>query len=215
MNVRFGEWELDQGRRQLLKEGEPVPLTPKAFELLSLLLEKRPRVVTKKEIYDRLWPSTFVAEVNLSRLVFELREALGDDAQKPRWLRTARGLGYAFAGTTAGPAAAGTEAASACRLILADREVVLSEGANVLGRSREANVRIASSTVSRMHARIVVSGTHATLEDLGSKNGTRWAGRPITATTPLTDGDEIRVGSVAMTFRVVTPESSTATVNME
>src|SRR5512143_1194121 len=86
MTFRFGEWALDRGRRELLRGQEPVPLTPKAFALLALLLENRPRVVTKPEIHDRLWPSTFVSEVNLARLVFEIRDALSDDARKPRWI---------------------------------------------------------------------------------------------------------------------------------
>jgi pSer/pThr/pTyr-binding forkhead associated (FHA) protein len=65
--------------------------------------------------------------------------------------------------------------------------------------------------VSRRHARIVVSGGAATLEDLDSKNGTRLRGRKITHVEALRDGDEIRVGSLKMTFRVFTPEALTAT----
>ena len=213
MNVHFEDWELDSGRRELLKDGEPVPITGKAFHLLELLLESRPRVVSKAQIYERLWPSTFVSEVNLSRLIFEVRAALGDDARKPRWVRTARGLGYAFCGIATEPARLISHALreGGCWLILPDREVALAEGENILGRSRNASVYVESTSVSRRHARVVVSGTQATLEDLGSKNGTRCRDLPVTTATLLADGDPIRIGSVNVIFRVVTPDVSTST----
>lgn len=213
MDTRFGDWVLDRGRRELLRRGEGVPLTSKAFQLLDLLLEKRPEVVTKAQIYERLWPSTFVSEVNLSRLVFELRRALGDDSRRPVWIRTVRGFGYAFAGSASdhGAPATGRSEKGRFRLILKDRDVALAEGENVLGRSHEAAVWLDSTSISRRHARIVVARDHATLEDLGSKNGTFWRENRISAPTLLVDGDEIRVGSVPMTFRVIPPDVSTKT----
>jgi DNA-binding winged helix-turn-helix (wHTH) protein len=214
MNVLFGEWVLDRGRRELLRAGRPVALTSKAFQLLDLLLEKRPNVASKAGIYERLWPSTFVSEVNLSRLVFELRRALVDDSGGPRWIRTVRGFGYAFAGpaTEDGPpAVAAAREVGRCRLILSDREVTLWVGENVVGRSHEAAVWLESTGISRRHARIVVAGDRATLEDLGSKNGTFWRENRVSAVTPLADGDAIRVGSISMTFRVIPPQLSTET----
>lgn len=214
MNIRFGECVLDRGRRELVRRGESVALTGKAFELLELLLETRPNAVAKAAIYDRLWPATFVSEVNLSRLVFEIRRAIGDDARRPVWIRTVRGFGYAFSGaaTSLAPRAVSSlRAAEQCRLILRDREVALAEGENVLGRSHAAAVWLEGTSVSRRHARILVEGRQATLEDLDSKNGTFWRGQPISAPTLLADGDEIRVGRVKMTFRVVPSEGSTAT----
>jgi DNA-binding winged helix-turn-helix (wHTH) protein len=214
MNVRFGEWVLDRGRRELLRGEQPVALTPKALALLDLLVEKRPKAVAKGEVYERLWPSTFVSEVNLSRLVFEVRAALEDDSRKPRWIRTVRGFGYAFAGAAEDerpPEPPRPTEAGWCRIILSDREVVLSEGENILGRSHAAAVWLDSTSVSRAHARIVVTGTRATLEDLGSKNGTFCSGRRLDVPTPLADGDMIFVGRVPMTFRIVPPEGSTAT----
>jgi TolB-like protein/Flp pilus assembly protein TadD len=94
----FGHFALDQERRQLLRAGDPVPLEAKAFELLSLLLLRRPRVLSKAQIRDVLWPGTSVGETSLPRLVAEIREALGDDAQQPRFIRTVHGFGYAFSG---------------------------------------------------------------------------------------------------------------------
>ena len=77
---------------------EPVPLEPKAFELLDLLLDRRPRVLTKAQIRDVLWPGLVVGETSLPRLVADLRQALGDDVQRPRFIRTVHGYGYAFCG---------------------------------------------------------------------------------------------------------------------
>lgn len=214
MDIWFGEWVLDRGRRELLRDGQSVPLTPKAFQLLDLLLERRPNAVAKSEVYERLWPSTFVSEVNLSRLVFELRRALGDDSRRPVWIRTVRGFGYAFAGPASDRALGAAMVRrdrGRFRLILKDRDVALAEGENVLGRSHEAAVWLDSTSISRRHARIVVASGRATLEDLGSKNGTFWRGDRISAPTPLADGDRIQVGSVPMTFRVIPPESSTET----
>ena len=65
MRVRFGSFVLDFEARQLERGGHPVHLTPKALELIELLVERRPNAVSKAEIHDRLWPDTFVADVNL------------------------------------------------------------------------------------------------------------------------------------------------------
>jgi DNA-binding winged helix-turn-helix (wHTH) protein len=187
-----------------------VPLTAKAFQLLTLLVEKQPKAVAKKEIYDRLWPSTFVSEVNLARLIFELRAAVGDEARHPRYIRTVRGFGYALCADVV--VDSGRDEGTSYRLIWEDREVALSEGENVLGRTRRAAVWIDSTSVSRQHARIVIAGDHATVEDLGSKNGTCLGGKRLEGPpTRLADGDVLTLGSVTMTFRVLEPEVSTAT----
>jgi Tol biopolymer transport system component/DNA-binding winged helix-turn-helix (wHTH) protein len=94
----FGDFELDQERRQLLRSSEPVPLQPKAYELLSLLLQRRPRVLSRAQIRDVIWPGTFVSESTLAVVVTGLRQALGDDARQPRFIRTVHRFGYAFCG---------------------------------------------------------------------------------------------------------------------
>ena len=76
MSFWFGDFELDQERRQLLRSGEPVPLEPKAYELLSLLLERRPRALSRAQIRDVIWPQTFVSESTLA--VVEVRALPGD-----------------------------------------------------------------------------------------------------------------------------------------
>ncbi|MFI5169991.1 MAG: winged helix-turn-helix domain-containing protein, partial [Vicinamibacterales bacterium] len=109
MRIQFAEFILDAGSRQLLRNGHEVRVVPKAFDLLKLLLERRPDAVSREEIRDRLWPSTFVSESTLTSLVTDLRAALDDDAAEPRFVRTVYGRGYAFAGAVAPATAAETQ----------------------------------------------------------------------------------------------------------
>ena len=98
MKLRFGECTLDTDERVLLRSGQPVHLTSKAFQLLAFLLEIRPRPAAKAELQEKLWPSTFVSDGNLATLVNEARAAIGDAARQSRYIRTVHGYGYAFAG---------------------------------------------------------------------------------------------------------------------
>lgn len=207
MTTTFGEYQLDDARRELLRLGVPVHLTPKAFELLRLLLERRPAAVSKAEIHDRIWPGTFVSDVNLATLVFEIRSAVSDDPHAPRFIRTVRGFGYAFCdGVTAwSPAAAARRSTPHCRLIWGEREVALGEGENLLGRAPEAALWVDHGSVSRRHARVTITNGQAVIEDLGSRHGTRVDGAPIHEPAPLTDGARIELGSVSMLFRVFDP----------
>jgi pSer/pThr/pTyr-binding forkhead associated (FHA) protein len=97
-------------------------------------------------------------------------------------------------------------------LTSADRRFLLPEGTTVIGRAHDAAIRFESGGVSRCHARVVVQGEEARVEDLGSKNGTFVAGEPVTDTRILKDGDEIRVGSVVLTFKVAPPTQATETL---
>ena len=204
MTAWFGEYALDDARRELLLRGAPVHLTPKAYELLRLLLERRPAAVSKAEIHDRIWPGTFVSDVNLATLVFEIRTAIGDDPQAPRYIRTVRGFGYAFCdGVAATPAAFAVPVQG--RLIWGEREIALHEGENILGRTPEAALWVDHGSVSRRHARLTVHDGQACLEDLGSRHGTFVDGARITEPTTLRDGARIALGSVAMIFRVFEP----------
>jgi DNA-binding winged helix-turn-helix (wHTH) protein len=182
------------------------------FELLELLLERRPEAVAKEAIHERLWPKTFVSESSLARLAAEARRALADDARKPRFLRTVFGFGYAFCGEAVEerPRVA---SGLACRLSIGPRDIPLSPGENVLGRAEGAIVSIPSTKASRHHARIVVETRRAVLEDLASKNGTFLRGRLLEAPGLLADGDEISIGEVVMTFRITRGEGSTETAS--
>jgi DNA-binding winged helix-turn-helix (wHTH) protein len=210
----FGEFALDRDRRQLLRGDEARHLGPKAFELLELLLSQRPRVVSKKQIRDRLWPATFVSESTFLTVVTDLRAALGDDPKHPRFVRTVHGRGYAFCADVreVAPATGSVgDPPRELRLVLEDREITLHQGENLLGRVEEGVAWIESEWVSRRHARITVSGEGATLEDLASKNGTFLRGERISGPRPLSNGDEICLGRVLMTFRVFRGGKSTRT----
>jgi DNA-binding winged helix-turn-helix (wHTH) protein len=210
VRIAFAECVFDLATRQLLRKGEEVPLPPKAFDLLALLIAERPRAISKQEIRDRLWPGTFVTESNLTSLMSDLRTALGDDARDPCFVRTVHGHGYAFCGVVEGRAAPRPrKAGSAVRLFCQDREIALREGENVLGRTDDVAVWIDSATVSRLHARLLVAGGKVHLEDLGSRNGTWVRGERIGSVVELSDGDEFRVGRVPITLRVMRAGSST------
>ena len=99
MRVRFGDCVLDSDTRQLFVGRQEVHLQPKAFQFLDLLLQNRPKAVSKDEIHEKLWPGTFVSDGTLTSLLAEVREAIGDDAHEPRFVRTLHRFGYAFSGT--------------------------------------------------------------------------------------------------------------------
>jgi DNA-binding winged helix-turn-helix (wHTH) protein len=209
VRLRLGNLTFDCDTRQLLRGRTEVHLSPKAFELLKLLIDARPRALAKAELQERLWPDLFVSETNLASLVAEIRRALDDDAQRPRFVRTAHRFGYAFCGeavTEGRP----VEATPVCWLLKDRRRMPLAAGENVLGREPEGGIALDSHTVSRRHARIIVSDEGAVLEDLRSKNGTFLREARVTRPTTLSDGDRIRVGSVVMHFRTASG-SSTAT----
>jgi len=213
MRLQWGDFTLDLESRQLRRSGKEIALGPKAFALLELLVTRRPRARARAQIRDHLWPGTFVSESNLNTLVTEIRSALRDDAKAPAFIRTVRGFGYAFCG----PASEGAPAQPATprpgggfRLSWQDREVALGEGETILGRTDDATVWVEAATVSRRHARIVVSGVRAVLEDLGSRNGTWLRGERIDSPRVLSDGDEIRLGRIPMVFRVVRAGSTQA-----
>jgi DNA-binding winged helix-turn-helix (wHTH) protein len=212
--VTFGEFLLDVDLRQLRGPSGPLHLSPKAFDLLALLVANRTRVLSKGELQEQLWPETFVIETNLAGLIAEIREALRDDAKHPRFIRTAHRVGYAFCGTVTEQATTTpTASLTLCWLLKDGRRIPLCSGENILGRDLEGIIDVDSPSVSRRHARIRVSEHDATIEDLESKNGTYVRGTRVSAApVPLSDGDEIRVGSVSLKFRHQTTSGSTMTL---
>lgn len=213
MQVRFGEFSLDTESRQLLKDGAERHLSPKAFDLLLLLLESRPRALSKGELHERLWPDTFVSDATVTSLVAELRAALGEKAQSGRFVRTVHRFGYAFKGTVSELTPHGRlpDGRDRCWIIWEWGQVALTDGDHLLGRDADVAVWLESPTVSRHHARIRISGGDATIEDLESKNGTYLGGERLVTPATLTDGDEVRIGSVTVRFRRLAPGASTET----
>jgi hypothetical protein len=114
-----------------------------------------------------IWPDAHVSETSLHVLVSQLRATLGDDAQKPRFVRTVPGFGYSFSA---------------------------SANEDVLGRDEHLGARVDGLGVSRRHARVLVHGGRAVLEDLASKNGTFLDGERVVSPRALEDGATIRLG---------------------
>jgi DNA-binding winged helix-turn-helix (wHTH) protein len=212
MQVKFGPFAFDGASRQLRCGDGPVHISPKAFDLLAVLLRQCPAAVSKEDLHRELWPQTFVSDGSLAVLVTELRRALSDSPQHPRFVRTINRFGYAFVGSVLDDAAAPGHTASSCWLTRGQTRTRLRAGENVVGRDSDADVCIDAVGVSRRHATIVVSKAAAILRDLASKNGTFVDGRRVTSPVTLHDGAEIRFGAVAVSFQQPGPEAPTQTV---
>jgi DNA-binding winged helix-turn-helix (wHTH) protein len=203
--TRLGDFVLDGEARSLTRGVVPVRLTPKALDVLLLLVAERPRVVSKTELLDRVWAGTFVTDASLARTVHEIRDALGDAAAT---VRTVHGHGYAFqaeatdvdAGTSDAGRPRGGRAALAW-LLTGSSAIPLAEGEALAGRDPSVAVPLQSSLASWHHARIVVAESAATIEDLGSKNGTEVCGERLTSCRDLGDGDSIAIGGIRLVFR--------------
>lgn len=199
MKLRLDDLTVDRDRRALRRGEEDVHVSPRAYRLLELLLDRRPKAVPQQEILDALWPDTVVSDGSIKVLVNELRRALRDDARKPRWIRTVPAWGYALEGPVReeeGPATAARHS-----VVWAGSVVPLSEGVNVLGRDRDVAVLVGHPSVSRRHAQVRVDGRSAVLEDLGSHNGTWVGSKRVDAPVPLFDGDQILLGTATLTYR--------------
>jgi DNA-binding winged helix-turn-helix (wHTH) protein len=211
--VSFGEFVLDVHARELRRRDQPVLLSPKAYQLLEVLVQHSPKALSKSVLQEQLWPDTFVVEKNLVNLIVEVREALGEDASHPRFVRTVHRFGYAFRSAEAEPPAKQSvrREAARFRLVWAGGRIGLAEGEYVVGRDPDLELFVDAPDVSRHHARIRIAGETASIEDLDSKNGTYVADRRIQAAAQLLDGDSIRIGSVQLTFRAVRNRGSTET----
>ena len=214
MRVRFGSYILDLESRQLLRGDDLVHLSPKAFDLLSTLVSNRPKALSKSDLQERLWPGTFVVEKNLSNLVGEIRDAIGDDPSNPRFIRTVHRFGYAFREAISRPEAdTGASRASEVLFLLkwASGRARLGDGGYILGRDPDVEILLDSPGVSRRHALLTISEGSATIEDLGSKNGTFVGDNRVNGSRSLGDGDTITVGSVKLTLSAVRAPRSTET----
>jgi DNA-binding winged helix-turn-helix (wHTH) protein len=208
MTVEFGGFLFDEARRQLFRGNELRHLEPKAFELLALLLSRRPSAVSKDEIREAIWPGAYVSESSLPGLVADLRGALGDDPKNPRFIRTVPRHGYAFCGDVVGDAAAPSPAVR-WTAVWAAQSVPLPEGEHLIGRGEDCRIRSDSTKVSRHHARVRVTSERLLVEDLGSRNGTWVNGRRLAGAAELTAGDSVRVGPEVIRFVTAGADEST------
>jgi DNA-binding winged helix-turn-helix (wHTH) protein len=230
MRLSFGNFTFDSSERRLWRGAETVPLEPKMYQLLEILIKRRPAVVPNEELDELLWPHVYVARTSLTRLISALRAVLDDDSRDSRIIRTAYKTGYAFCAAVrdaapaaveppapasksvqvalAAPGAVGAAAVAtaaarsdAIHLVWKERIIPLGEGEFVAGRDEECAVVIDASTVSRRHAKIVVRGGCMTIEDLDSTNGTRVNGMPVTAATVIVNGNTVELGSEVLVVK--------------
>ena len=168
MRYVFGHCRLDTSSRDLTRDGVAVHLSPKAFELLKLLIEARPRVLTKAELMEQLWPDAFVVEANLPVLIGEVRTAVGDQAAGASVIKTHHGVGYSFVADVreVRPDTDITNPGPVLVLRVGSRRIVLGPGITTVGRDHEGDVYLNDPSVSRVHARILVENGAATVEDL-------------------------------------------------
>jgi DNA-binding winged helix-turn-helix (wHTH) protein len=200
MRLRFADCVLDLRARLLDRQGRFVPLEPKMYELLEVLIQRRPAVVTNNELDELLWPKVYVARTSLTRLVSELRGALGDTPRNSRIVRTVYKTGYAFCAEVTVETAPAVAPAT-LELVWKKQFLALPDGEHLAGRDPQCFLVIDGSTVSRTHARITVLAGTATVEDLGSTNGTFVNGTPVREPTRLSSGDGLSLGSEAMLIR--------------
>jgi DNA-binding winged helix-turn-helix (wHTH) protein len=200
MKVRFGSFTFDGGRQQVLDADRVVPLSPKAFAVLELLLERRPDVIDKETLMARVWFGAHVTDASLSMAIAEIRKALGDSAETPRYIRTAHRRGYAFCGEASGVEPGRTPAAAVFWVVVNGVRTLLGPGETTVGRDPASGIWLDVPSVSWRHARILVDGRTAQVEDLGSTNGTYVGRRRVTAPSALRHGDALVFGDVRATF---------------
>jgi DNA-binding winged helix-turn-helix (wHTH) protein len=207
----FDRFCLDNDGRQLLRGGEPVRLTPRAFRLLEMLIRQRPKAMSKRDLLEHVWSGTIVEEANLKSLVLEIRTALADRGASADPIRTVYGFGYAFALPVEELQAA--EPRDVVSLRWDGRVVTLPAGSWLIGRRADCAVAIDSPSVSRVHARLEVTGNRMTIEDLRSKNGTFVEDQRIAGTAELLPRTRLRIGEVEVEVaRLDLANASTLTV---
>jgi DNA-binding winged helix-turn-helix (wHTH) protein len=209
MRALFGDFVLDTEARELRRGGRAADISPQALDLLALLIARRPAAVTQDELREALWPDSHVGYTSLARVVSEARRALGEAAESASLVRTVPRFGYAFAGDVSVLRAADP---AARHLLVGDAgDFVLPPGEVLIGRGPECAVRLPSSGVSRVHARVRVREDGVQIEDCDSKNGTWVNGARITKPVALEEGDEVVVGDYRLLFRSTATMESTRT----
>jgi DNA-binding winged helix-turn-helix (wHTH) protein len=206
---RFRNCVLDTGVRALTRDGQATALSPKAFRLLEILVERRPDAVSHADLRDKLWPDLVTGGTTLARLVSEVRAAIGDVDDGDQLIRTVHRFGYAFAGTVTEDSGEPARIAG-CAIRWGSQLVPLASGENVIGRAADGLITLPSTKVSRRHARIVVTSGRVVLEDLGSRNGTYVGDRRIESAVELRNGDRIGIGPALLIFCAASDDALTS-----
>ncbi len=207
--VRFGIFELDLKTGELRRKGVKVALQEQPFQVLAMLVAQPGELVTREELRQKLWPDAVFVDFDhgLNKAVGKIRRALGDIAESPRYIETLERRGYRFIApveavdSASGQPAAGRVPPTIVRLIWDERSIPLADGEHLIGRDPAATIWIDSSTVSRRHATITVSGNSITIEDLGSRNGTFVNDCRLGGVSSLAHNDEVRIGPSRLIVR--------------
>jgi DNA-binding winged helix-turn-helix (wHTH) protein len=199
MKLAFGDCILNLTARQLSRAGAVIALEPKTYQLLEVLIQRRPAVVTNQELDEILWPKSYVVRSSLMRLVSELRAALGDTPSNSQFIRTVYKVGYSFCAEVR----SSTVPRAKLGLIWNGQLLLLPEGEHVAGREAECSLVVDAVTVSRRHARITVQSGNATIEDLDSTNGTHVDGIRIFSPTQFHAGARIALGSAVLLVKAI------------
>ena len=183
------------------------------MDVLACLALEAGKLASKQNLIDAVWRTEFVSEHALTQVISELRAALGDDARNPTYIENIPRRGYRLVATMT-PVAESVppvrDAALPFKLQSEDCDHPLSQGTNIIGRA-DADISIDRTEVSRCHARIVIQGTTATIEDLGSKNGTYLNGERLQQPALLASGDEIWIGRSVARLRFLVEGEPTMT----
>lgn len=209
MKLVFCDCLFESTARQLWRGGKVVPLEPKMYQMLDILIKRRPAVISNDELHEILWPHVYVARTSLARLVSELRTVLGDTPRDSHIIRTAYKTGYAFCAEVVTAPDSAAKAAATIQLLWNERLIPLAEGEHIAGRGEDCSLVIDANTVSRRHARFVVNGGAVTVEDLESTNGTHVNGTRITAPTALSNGNRVELGSEMLVMMKRDPSALT------
>ena len=212
-DFRVGDWLVQPSLDRISCAGRIVHLRPKLMDVLVHLAEHAGEVLPKDDIIAAVWEQKFLAESVLTRSITELRQALGDDMENPRYIETITKRGYRLLAQVAqlGEPHPGATGRVTVVVSHAGRRIALAEGESMIGRAPDAALRIDSMAVSRHHARVVVAGGRARVEDLGSKNGTQVDGKVVSGSADLLDGARIQVGPAVLVVHVVGVTGSTET----
>ncbi|MEO8215455.1 MAG: FHA domain-containing protein [Acidobacteriota bacterium] len=197
MTLQFAGYTIDLERGVLLRGDAVVPLSPRALDVLEMILTNHPAPVARDDVRRQLWAGTPVLDSSINMLIDELRSTLETGNSGLDLVSTGEYLRvmerpvrlHVAPGDDGGPA-----------LIWAKHRLPLPPGASTLGRDSDADIVIEAPTVSREHARVVIDDSgQITIQDLDSKNGTFIGGQRLDETaTPLTDGDLVRLGDVEL-----------------
>jgi len=210
----LGEWLVEPTLDRISRDGHHVRLRPRAMDVLICLALESGKLASKQNIIDAVWRTEFVSEHALTQVIAELRSALGDNARSPSYIENIPRRGYRLVATVTPVAASVPSARDASlpfKLQGEDGDHPLIQGPNIIGRTVETDIRIDRTEVSRCHARIMVQGTTATIEDLGSKNGTFVNGERLDGPALLTNGDEIWIGRSVARLRFLVEGEPTMT----